>query len=411
MLRTTALLFAALLLCAPALGDEIPGAKRLAEHPDKFWAKTETYELTDASIPEEPYIDASARKDAEIIRAFGGAAKPSVRLFLLHHGQPPKDAAGARSVLLVHGAAVQGTRSWGDNPYGGTGHGGGPRPGLASQLTELGFRVFAITFAHPHGDNDAQAEQIAAALARIRDLTGAKKVDVIAHSKGTIAARMYAGSVRAKRKRFTRYRKDIRRLILVAGPQGGIDISYAYPNLNYLVIAEEHNAPVIWPRAIVNYVWTDFGLRCMSTPGNAFRGQAQMLGRFDQIYGLITLEGQFDVESTYQGGSGKVSISHGIEAGLKLGGNLIARLERAGVDRNIEVAMLAGTHARIIGYFGERRGPSDGILLVRSALRSEAVTARGAKVIRRGTLSLNHLELSYEPQAARWIGEVLAKKD
>ena len=58
---------------------------------------------------------------------------------------------------------------------------------------------------------------------------------------------------------------------------------------------------------------------------------------------------------------------------------------------------------------GERRGPSDGLLLVASATDTSGLTRRGAKVLRKDLLHLNHLQLVYEPRANAWVLEVLSQ--
>jgi len=55
--------------------------------------------------------------------------------------------------------------------------------GLQQQLVELGYRVFAITFSHPHGDNYIQAQQLADAVQQVCSRCGVQKVDLVVHSK------------------------------------------------------------------------------------------------------------------------------------------------------------------------------------------------------------------------------------
>jgi hypothetical protein len=69
--------------------------------------------------------------------------------------------------------------------------------------------------------------------------------------------------------------------------------------------------------------------------------------------------------------------------------------------------MLAGSKTAVMGFTGERRGPSDGLLLVRSALATDGLTKAGAKVLRRDTLHLSHIELIYAEPALKWIEEAL----
>ena len=60
-----------------------------------------------------------------------------------------------------------------------------------------------------------------------------------------------------------------------------------------------------------------------------------------------------------------------------------------------------------MGFVGERRGPSDGLLLVRSALSIEGIAKAGAKVLRRDVLHLSHIELVYAEPAVKWVVEAL----
>ncbi|MDF1662786.1 MAG: hypothetical protein P1V97_13500 [Planctomycetota bacterium] len=362
-------------------------------------------------VVEDPFLKMNERKEKEIYEGFGKTYQPSTRLSLLHYKKAEKiKSTELKSrdtsvpILLVHGAMVNGPMSWADNAY----HTPG-RQGLATFLSRQGYHVFVITFSHPHGDNDYQAEHIGIALARIRQRLKVAKVDVLAHSKGTIAAQMYASDVRAKLTKPRKFAKDIGRLILVGGGLGGIDINFAYPNLNYLIIAQKFNAPVIWSKAMVHGSWLSFGKQSIAEPGTAFRGQAQLLARWDHIYGLIRIKGQYDIGPCYSGRAGTVSNSPGIDKAIQFGGHVIAKLHKKGVHKSVEVALLAGTHYRIIGYLGERRGPSDGVVLTRSALMSRAVTARKAKVIRRSSLTLNHLELTYDSKAFDWILETIRR--
>jgi hypothetical protein len=98
-----------------------------------------------------------------------------------------------------------------------------------------------------------------------------------------------------------------------------------------------------------------------------------------------------------------VSVSLGIDRAIKDGGDMIAELERTGVAKSVEVALLAGTKPQVLEFVGERRGPSDGLVLVRSALSIEGIPRAGAKVLRRDTLRLSHIELAYAEPAIAWI--------
>ncbi len=393
---------------AAALAPAARGTADLAPEPllvtsSADWEKTELLEDKNALFAKEPFAEASRREQPDIKASFG-ENEPSSARFLLHYTKGwDRTDDKLPPILLVHGAVVDATKSWGKGAF--KGRGG---EGLAARLSAVGRRVFAITFAHPHGDNWMQAEQVANAIARIRAVTGAPQVDLYAHSKGGMAARIYCSSLR--KPGMTPFRGDVRRLALVGVPNDGIDVAFAYPNLNYWVIMNKANAALCWTDALVYGTWTDLRARSLydaSEGGGAFAGQAQMLKRWDTVYGLYESDEQFDTVTTYNGGKGKVSTSLGIDHAVKEGGDLIARLNKAGIDKRVSVALLAGTKSAIMGFTGERRGPSDGLLLVRSALATDGIARNGAKVLRRDVLHLNHIELVYAEPALRWVEEAL----
>lgn len=403
--RSLLLVLALLGTAAPAVhatGDLSPRPLLVTSSND--WERVELLEDRSSFFAKEPFSEASRREQPDVKAGFDGESEPSSARFLLHcaNGWDRTDDR-LPPVLLVHGAVVDATKSWGAGAF--KGRGGA---GLAARLATDGRRVFAITFAHPHGDNWMQAEQVANAIARIRALTGAPQVDLVAHSKGGLPARLYCSNLR--KPGMTPFRGDVRRLALIACPNDGIDVAFAYPNLNYWVIMNKANAALVWTDALVYGTWTNLRARSLystSEGGGAFAGQAQMLKRWDSVYGLYESDEQFDVKTTYEGGHGKVSNSLGIDHAIKEGGDLIARLETVGVDRRVTVALLAGTKPAVMGFTGERRGPSDGLLLVRSALATDGITRAGAKVSRKDSLHLSHIELVYAEPALRWVEDAL----
>jgi pimeloyl-ACP methyl ester carboxylesterase len=405
MKALTRTLAVAILCCAApsarATGDLTPEPLLVTTTAD--WERVELLEDRSSFFSKEPFIEESRRILPDIKAGFDGESEPSSARFLLHCAKgynrtddklPP--------ILLVHGAVVDATKSWGEGAF--KGRGGA---GMAARLAQAGRRVFAITFAHPHGDNWMQAEQVANAIARVRSITGAPQVDLVAHSKGGMSARIYCSSLR--KPGMTPFRGDVRRLALIAVPNDGIDVAFAYPNLNYWVIMNKANAALAWTDALVYSVWTSLKEKSLygaSDGGGCFPGQSQMLKRWDGVYGLYYYE-QYDTDTSYNGGKGKVSNSLGIDHAIKQGGDLIAALNKAGIDKRVSVSLLAGSKTAIMGFTGERRGPSDGLLLVRSALATDGITKAGAKVLRRDVLHLSHIELVYAEPALRWVEEAL----
>ena len=279
-------------------------------------------------------------------RCFGSGTPPSSD-FLLHLG--PREASGLGTpVLFVPGAGDNGSRGF---------------IAMATRMDNAGRPVYSMTFAHPHGDLLQQAEAVANAILRIQARTGAAQVDVVAHSKGTIAAAAYASNHAAagwSRDDYatvgTRYRGDIRRLVLIAAPLGGVDTSYRWPSSNLLSLdADTAMAPVSWdlyyPLGVATW-WTTTDLSAQDMmPGDRdlFPGQRQLLARWDDAYELpgsnATLGAyalQQDWYTTYEGGTGFVSHSLGIDAAIAAGDDLLGDLGRNGIDPAVEIFLLAG---------------------------------------------------------------------
>ncbi|MGE0712705.1 MAG: esterase/lipase family protein [Planctomycetota bacterium] len=365
----------------------------------KRWARTELLVDEHPQMKQERFIPLVAHHDPELAKAFGSATPPSSR-FLLHFqaGWDRKDLPHP-PVLLIHGAGLSSNHCYADHPI------MQPYEGLAAHLAKSGRAVFALSFSHVHGDNYLQAEALADAIARIRHLTGAAKVDLVAHSKGGMAARIYLSS--AGPAWSTKFRKDVRRYVMLGTPNGGIDVSFAYPNLNYWVLEHKSPAPLSWTEGMYWGKWLSWKDQTVYGPDSPFPGQAQLVARWDQRYGRTTAKGQLDVDTTYEGGRGQASVSLGIERAIADGGDCIAKLAKKPIHASVELAALAGNDPWVMGLVGERRGPSDGLLLVASALATEPLTRGGAKLLRADVRFFNHLQLVYHPRANAWVREVL----
>lgn len=129
-----------------------------------------------------------------------GQAAPDWRPELLVREQTPADGDRSRPVLYIHGSSFPSASSVMFR-LGGT--------SWADALNAAGFNVFALDFAGyggserypvmanddpvgtPPGRAPEAAEQIARAVAFIRQQTGASRVSVIAHSWGTIPSALF----------------------------------------------------------------------------------------------------------------------------------------------------------------------------------------------------------------------------
>lgn len=363
------------------------------------WDRIECLESTLASFPGEKMRPNGRHRNEDIVKAFGADMPPS-RAVLLHYYKG-WDAQGDSKppVLLVHGTGTDGTASW-IAPLG--------KKGLAPVLAERGRRVFAVTFAHRHGDNTLQAENLNAAIARITGMTGATQVDVVGHSKGTVAIRALASNV--KYEWMTPFMKDIRRMVLVAGPLLGLDTTFRHSIFAYGLFPEKDksylNAPLPWTGGVFFGVWQDTSeVSIYSRFGNYFPGQAQLLHKWDDQYPLPQLEA--DWYTTYYGGQGLVSMSEGIDKAIADGGHYIAKLRKHPVDPSVTFAVLAGDHADLEGVHNEHTGPSDGIAFVASATHTDDMVKGGARLQKKEVLPLNHLELITDPRAHDWVARQL----
>ena len=389
-----------------------------------------------------------------------GDATPHSGTFLLHFAQGWASASRPTPVLLVTGAASSASGTLGL---------------LATHLAGQGRAVFALTFAHPHGDCFAQAEQVANAVARIRALTGAEQVDLVGHSKGGIAAAVYLshapgtswaddGDSRGGRyaDRATGYRGDVRRFVAVGVPLGGLDTSFRWPN-NHLVPAsgDDPLVPSAWQRyyplgtaSILVYDELTH-LDLWPEDGDPYPGQAQLLRAWDDVHALPgsrpelgTWAVQVDWLTTYYGGFGLWSWGPGLDDAVEAGGQLLDHLEAAGVDPDVEVAVLYGTnplvavdqpamvvdplggdYSEVMGQddafwidlvegtlaadfpdleltpddiaglrsgdlvVGELSGLSDGVLFAGSTSATETLLGRGALLLESHGVELSHLDL------------------
>lgn len=317
----------------------------------KLWSRVERIEDPDRTLfTQESFNDELAWPDsaewAPWIADCFGTTTPHSSSALLHMGLNESIASGT-PILLVPGAGDNGVR------------------GYVTMGTRLdrGLRpVYALTFAHAHGDVFQQAEIIANAIARIKARTGAAQVDLVAHSKGGIAAAVYLSNdgspwgQSAYDAKGTVYRGDVRRAVFIATPLGGIDTSFRWPGGNYASLeGETAISPSSWTiyypyGSLVPSVQTSLADQYIGGSGaDYFPGHRQLLARWDQTYelpgasawmGVYAL--QQDWWTTYHGGTGYVSKSEGIDAAIEAGGGLIAALTERGVDPGVELYLLAG---------------------------------------------------------------------
>lgn len=360
-----------------------------------YWDKVERIRVNNPNIMQEKFISDNEQKKQNIIIEFGNTARPHSQLFLLHYAEGWDSNSQYNPVLFVHGAGK-------DGDYAADPLGDGTKEGIMQYLRDRGFRVFALTFAHPHGDNYFQREIVAAAVQRIKEVTGASKVDIIAHSKGNMSVRMYVSNV--KKSWGEPFKNDVRRYIQLGAPNGGIDYSFRNTWDAWGIMTTGSHGPVPYIYMMIYGIWQNtayHSLYDVEDGGGAYPGQAQMLARWDSVYALDPFEQ--DWYTTYYGGWGFASYSKGIDYAIEQGGNLIEILNNSPVDPSVEIATLAGNVNVIDGIVMEDDGPSDGIVFVKSAIMTDPMTANGAKLLEKKVIGLNHVELAYHQNAKEWI--------
>ncbi|MFJ6134981.1 esterase/lipase family protein [Kitasatospora sp. NPDC092286] len=400
-LAAVLLTLAALLLGAPPRASAAAPLTLEATYPSpgNGWAKVERYLDTTAGFHAEQYpADGRGDQDGARLTYFGGVRQPFSGRFLLYSAAGWDTGSRQTPVLLVHGANDNADRAWA-NPgeSGSCGASGCPSTGLAQYLASTGHRVFAINFAHKNGDNLMQAQAVGDAVALIRARLGVPQVDVVAWSKGEVAARAYVSSVRPSWGRA--YAGDVRRLVTLGGPNGGLDYVYAhgwaFSLATWPACGGSANAPS--PHLFMTCYGTYTSQPCLgvlpSGGHDCYPGQRQLLARWDGTYGVDGTAQ--DWWTTYYGGQGFYTSGQGIQAAIDAG-SLIGPLQRAGVPAAVRGYLLAGGSADIPGVLNENRGPSDGIVFTASALDTTGIGTVGGTRLLAG---LNHLELAWAPES------------
>lgn len=363
------------------------------------WAKVERWRDTNTAFTQETFpTDGRGDHTGQRVTFFGGDASPHSSRFLLYYAPGWSSNPRPTPVLLVHGAIQDADLAWADpNELGSNGCGrfSCPSSGLMQALSADGFRVFAISFPHKNGDGYFWAQQIADAVAVIKSRTGALEVDVVAWSKGAQNARMYVSSV--KKTWGTAYRGDVRRLILLGGPNNGFDWGFRHGWTHTFGVYPQCGGALNGPAAndwIVCFgVWWNGPEWTYSSA--FFPGSAQMLKRWDSVYAPATLEQ--DWWTTYYGGWGVYTHSAGIDAFL--GASLVDTVRNAGVPGDVEVHNLCGNQADIALLHNEHTGPSDGVVFIDSCIDVIGVANHGGSAV----VAVNHLELGWDTPAVTQI--------
>ena len=373
------------------------------------WQQVELWQDTYASWPAQQYPHDSRNDQTGQRLTFFGAAEPPGSDFLLYYAPGWNTGTHAVPVLLVMGAADTADREYADPNLGGSGTCGSlscPSTGLMQYLSGQGYKVFAINFSNPQGDNYQWAQSIADAIEVVRQRTGASKVNLLAWSKGAFAARMYVASVAPSWGRS--YQQDVLKLILLGGPNGGLDYTFAHGAEGDALVYPECGGTLNGPTAHTKY--TCYGveyshpeLSIFNTGGyDVYVGQQQMLARWDGQYGVD--ETEVDWYTTYYGGQGYVSYGYGIQYAINQG-SLVSTLQSQPIPTAVSTYLLCGGDPDIPYFYNENRGPNDGVIFEASCLATAGIPGPVSTVLITGD---NHLQLGWESTAEStivgWLG-------
>ncbi|WP_317932347.1 lipase [Halioxenophilus sp. WMMB6] len=363
------------------------------------WVKVERWKDTDSAFIQEGFpADGRGDQDGQRVTFFGNDPTPHSSKYLLYYAPNWSTSSKSVPVLLVHGSNHNADIAWANpneaGPYG-CGKTLCPSTGLMQELVADDFKVFAISMPHKNGDNYFWAQQIADAISHIKAVTGASEVDIVAWSKGTFSARMYVSSVTEPWG--TPYQNDVRRLILIGGPNGGFDSSFRHGTTSSVSVYSECGGVINGPTAhdyMTCYGWL-YHRPEWTFSSSYFPGAAQMLKRWDNKYGFLATE--VDWYSTYYGGWGAYSHSNGIDA--YMGESLVDTVQQAGIPSSVRVHTLCGTSADIPLFHNEHTGLSDGVIFLDSCTDTTGVANNGGGTV----FALNHLTLGWRHSATAQI--------
>ena len=357
-----------------------------------YWDEVKLCQVASLKNKQENFCTNNRHWDEDTISAFG-TAQPAADNYLLHLAPGWQANRNKTPVILIPGAGFDASSF--TNLYN-LGY-----EGMQQQLVKMGYKVFGLTFSHSHGDNFYQAEQLADAIERVKALCMVNQVDLLAHSKGGLVARIYLSNLST-----TAYRGDVRSLVMLGTPNLGVDFAFRNPSLSLPIYLSGSNGVIPWDRLTYLGTIIDTSPQAIYQDG-CFPGQSQMLYRWDDEYPLDVT--QADWWTTYHGGQGFISHSRGIDVAINDGGNMIERLERAGIGPDIELSVLAGDNNRYGAITGDSSGPSDGMVFLDSVFNTDAMVARGTKLRNKTKLPLNHLGLLISRRAAMWIHSQLSE--
>ncbi|MBF0545120.1 MAG: hypothetical protein HQM08_11825 [Candidatus Riflebacteria bacterium] len=405
-----------------------------------FWERVERLRDNHEGFVQENFHPNGTQTNEKIKMWFGGNSTPHSGEFLLHCAKNYNGKNLNTPILLIPGSCDNANRGW-IHPKkldfdGNLSELPDNEKGFAVWLSEMGYSVFAVTFAHPQGDNFMQSEHIANAITRIRILLNRQndpnfKVNLIAHSKGNMPARLYLSDSKSlfpNKKYLTNFRHDVASYIAIASGFRGIDSPFRYYGYNLavcgkLVEPRKLNAPSAADKMLMYGLWNDYSDVSINPDEgkNYFPGQCQLLydlageGILPLGVDSYTSDMNYTMNCLYFGGTSLFLHSRGIKTAIDLGERMIYKLEEKGIDPSVNLGVIAGNSPFITKIEGETipmpweffSPDGDGLVPIVSSTFTDNALKRGAKLIGKKIFSLNHLELTQEKKVLKAIDEWL----
>lgn len=391
---------------------------------DYGWVHAERWRIASPTLLPDPFFpDARSEQTGQQLEFYDLDPTPDPDVFVLQYG-PGWDEASGNPVLLVHGADDPPDRAWANpgqlGPYG-CGDAVCPDTGILQALAAADIPVFAIAFPNTQGDNFNWVEQMHAAIEVIREQTCAAQVDVLGWSKGAFAARLYGSGLRMRGG--TPLGDEVRKLILMGGPNLGFDYLFRYGSGNNTSVWPPgmSHGPTPHHIQVLGGVDVDRGEYAVyeTASGYYFRGQAQMQASFIDAYPLspfansgLGLYAVVDSQSTYFGEDafpGFAAKGYGIDYAIEQG-SIVDDMLAADVPASIQTYLLCSEISEqadyIVGIPNEISGPSDGVVFVDSCAAPDAIGNLADVAVLQ---DVNHLELGWAPDSLAtivgWLGE------
>jgi len=348
------------------------------------WEKIDLLVDRHSAIPDHHFLPKQRQMTPDVKEAFH-TEFPLANSFLLHHGRGWNKALfyNRTPVILIHGAGMDATTAFDK---------------LAPALVAAGHPVFAVTVPHNQWAVESWCHYLGAAIRHVKTMTDSRRVNLIGHSLGGIAASMYTTALRAPW--MSHYEdREVDKLVLLGSPRAGFDAHLRFTGINTVAFNRDDprkNYPMTWTAVRVG--WVKVNTKDLSLVGGYFPAMCQITRSWDEEDPIPDEDTQ--TRMTYYGTPPDKSSDFdapGIETVMDAGGRFIERLMASPVSSDVKLFQVAGTYP-LPDVPPLYALPNDGYVLRESAWyyhASEQVTFQ--------ELPLNHRELVRARSAVQLI--------